>query len=101
MMESDFLASDGIVRKFDLDSVHEIVRGTSGLYPKWNSIIVFDPSSKAFIEVRSSPPDIRGNRDDEAVEVGASYLRAHYGLSEEQLVNAMTNPTDWRLINLR
>lgn len=100
-MPSDFVAVDGTTKSFDLDNVYEIVRGFSGMRRGWTSLVVYEPTHGAFIELRSSPPDIRGNSKDEAEEVLPTYIEKSYGLSKAEINLARAKPNEWRLVNLR
>jgi hypothetical protein len=82
---SDFVDLAGHRREFDLDSVYEVVRGYSKVRAGWTSIVVYEPTQKNFIEVRSSPQDFRGNSADEAEEVTVNYISDAYGMSEQDL----------------
>jgi hypothetical protein len=101
MMPSDYVARDGTKRDFDLDSLLEIVGGYSNRRKGWTAILVYVPESGAFVEVRSSPPDVRGESDDEAEEVDASYILEAFSLSKAQLQDAISKPAAWRFIDHR
>lgn len=101
MMPSDFIAADGTIKTFDLDNVYEIIRGFSEMRKGWTSLVIYEPTHRAFIELRSSPPDIRGTSQDEAEEVSATYITKGYGLSQGEVNTARLKPTEWRLIDLR
>jgi hypothetical protein len=101
MMRSDFVALDGTKKTFDLDEVVEVVRAFSGTHEGWTSLVVYEPTHDAFIELRSSPPDIRGISKDEAEEVLPKYLAAYYGLDENKVANVRDNPKEWKLVDLR
>ena len=53
-----------------------------------------------FIELRSSPPDIRGNSQDEAEEMSPADIAAAYGVSETTCMQMRKNPRGWSLIDL-
>ncbi len=101
MMPSDFVDRDGTTKSFDLDNVYEIVRGFSGKCKGWTSLVVYEPTHDVFIELRSSPPDIRGNSKDEAEEVLSAYIAKSYGLGDGEIAVARLKPTEWRLVDLR
>src|SRR3954453_17771929 len=101
MMPSDFVDLTGRRRKFDLDSVYEVVRGDSKARPGWTSNVVYEPKLKKFIEVRSSPQDVRGSSADEAEEVTVEYISDAYGLSEQELGRLSQGPHLWKLIDRR
>jgi len=98
-MPSDYLARDGSKRDFDLDTVFEIVGGYSNRRKGWTAILVYVPETRAFVEVRSSPPDVRGECNDEAEEVDASYILEAFSLSKSQLQAATSKPRAWRFID--
>lgn len=100
-MPSNFVAVDGTTKAFDLDNVYEIVRGFSEKRKGWTSLVVYEPRHDAFVELRSSLPDIRGNSEDEAEEVVPGYILKSYGLSDGQVAAARLKPTEWRLVDLR
>jgi hypothetical protein len=97
-MISTFDRRDGSIAEFDLDAVFDIIRTCSVEKPGWMCLVVFDPISKEFIELRDSPPDYRGNSKDEAVEATKKMLHS-YGLSEDQLSLIQKNPTNWKIID--
>ncbi len=101
MMPSDFVATNGTTKSFDLDNVYEIVRGYSGKCKGWTSLVVYEPMHDVFIELRSSPPDIRGNSKDEAEEVLRAYIVKSYGLGEGEIAMIRSKPSRWRLVDLR
>lgn len=101
MMPSDYVSLSGEVRTFDLDAVHEIVRGFSRQRPGWTSIVVFDPADACFIEVRTSPEDVRGNCLDEAQEVDSAYLFDAYCIDASDQAEIRKRPSTWRLIDRR
>lgn len=101
MIPSDYQTADGATRYFDLDAVKEVVRGYSAKQPGWTSIVVYYPKDDVFIELRSSPPDIRGNSKDEAEEITYEYIMEAYGLDEDKVEMVRSHPDSWRLIDLR
>lgn len=101
MMPSDFIRLDGTKEEFDLDAVHELVRGYSGQREGWTSLVVYEPRLKVFIELRSSPQDFRGNSADEAQEVPIEYLKSAYSIEEISLARFLRDPESWKLIDLR
>ena len=101
MMPGDFIAIDGTTKSFDLDNVYRIVRGFSGKCKGWTSSVVYEPTHDVFIELRSSPPDIRGNSKDEAEEVLPAYIVKLYGLGDSEIALARSKPTEWKMVDLR
>ena len=100
-MRSDFISLNGTVKLFDLDNVCEVVRGHSEKHNGWTSLVIYEPTHDAFIELRSSPPDIRGNSKDEAEEIKTTDITNFYGLSESEIVSVRSASTEWRLIDRR
>ena len=100
-MPSDFVDLAGRRCAFDLDNVYEIIRGYSNVRPGWTSIVVYEPTQKNFIEVRSSPQDVRGNSADEAEEVTVAYISHAYNISEKDLARVPHAPHLWKLVDLR
>jgi len=88
-------------RTTDLDLVVDIVRGYSAKRPQWAATLIFDPESRAFIELRDSPPDVRGNSEDEAEEVDAEYMVSAFGLEFTQISSIVSNPYEWKWIDQR
>ncbi len=101
MMPCKFTAIDGSVRELDLDAVFDVVLGYSGRRAKWTATIVYDQNRKAFIELRSAPPDYRGNSAEEAEEISDQYLLEVFQLNKEQLQSLRNAPGKWRLIDKR
>ena len=100
MLPCDYVATDGTIVRFDLKSATGVVRGSSGIKRSWTATVVFVPATAAFVELRSSPQDIRGNSEGEAQEVSPTYLQSTFGLNELQLASIKQRPTDWRIIDL-
>lgn len=98
-MPCPYTALDGSRESLDLDSVVDVVRGKSLYRPDWQALVVYLPSSSRFIELRDSPPDVRGNSRDEAVEVSAEYLTQAFALTESQLNMLRTSPRTWKMID--
>lgn len=101
MMPSDYISLKGEIRSFDLDSIYEIVRGFSKQRLGWTSTVVFDPVDTRFIEIRTSPEDVRGSFQDEAEEVDDSYLFDAYGIDSSELMKIRRKPDAWQLVNRR
>ena len=100
-MPCDYVTLEGRSDVLDLDAVHDVVGGRSGKRAEWSALIVFDPKSSSFVELRSSPPDIRGGSADEAEAVTESYISTQFGLSASQLAALRSRPTDWTFIDRR
>jgi len=101
MMPCDFLTLDGGSSVLDLDSVYDIVNGPSGKRAGWSALIIFDPQSDGFIELRSSPPDVRGASADEAEAVTDGYLADQFNLTVDQLIAVRTRPANWIFLDRR
>ena len=100
-MPCDYDSLAGVRRTIDLDVVVDVVRGYSARRPGWAATLVFDPASRAFVELRDAPPDVRGNSADEADEVDAEYMAEAFGLSSAQLSSIVASPEKWRWIDQR
>lgn len=101
MMPCNFTALDGSIKEFDLDTVFDVVLGYSAHRPKWTATVVFDPSRGSFVELRSAPPDYRGNSAEEAEEVSDQYMDDAFQLSATQLDAVRRAPAKWILVNRR
>lgn len=101
MMPCSYVSLSKAQRTLDLDSVTDVVLGYSGRRSGWTATLVFDPESGVFVELRSAPPDIRGNSADEAEEVDAEYMANAFGLQPTQLHAVTERPESWKLLNLR
>lgn len=100
-MPCGYVSLTGVERTVDLESVIDVVLGYSTKRSEWTATLVFDPESKAFVELRSSPQDVRGNSSEEGEEVAAEYITDTFGLTPEQISSVMKRPSEWRLIDLR
>jgi hypothetical protein len=101
MMHCNYVAIDGSKKDFDLDAVVDVVRGFSGIRSKWESILVFDPDSKVFIELRDSPPNVHGDSQGECEQVTDEYLISHCQLTIEDIAFIRENPEKWKLVDKR
>jgi hypothetical protein len=101
MMPADYIARDGSRKSFDLDAVFDVIGGYSKRRDGWTALLIFVPQNSAFVELRDSPQDVRGNSADEAEEVDANYILQAFGLSEAQLASIRANPRAWRFIERR
>lgn len=101
MMPCKFMTIDGSVKELDLDAVFDVVLGYSGRRIEWTATIVYDPHSRSFVELRSAPPDYRGNSAEEAEEVSEQYLLEVFQLNKDQLQSVRRAPREWSLIDKR
>jgi hypothetical protein len=101
MMPCSYISLTKVQRTLDLDSVIDVALGYSSRRPRWTATLVFDPESEAFVELRSAPPDVRGNSADEAEEVDAAYMTSTLGLQPNQLAAVVERPESWKLLSLR
>ena len=101
MMPYSYISLAGVERTVDLDSVIDVALGYSARRAEWTATLVFDPKSEVFVELRSSPQDVRGNSAEEAEEVDPGYMASTFGLQSDQLSSVAKQPNEWRLINLR
>ncbi|TBW44761.1 hypothetical protein EZI54_23715 [Marinobacter halodurans] len=100
MITCDYFDLAGNRQSYDLDAVVDIVRGESSKKAGWVALIVFEPASKKFIELRDSPPDPRGNSKDEAEEVDENYVVSNFQLSESDIDAIKNDSSDWTFIDL-
>lgn len=100
-MPSDYIAADGSKKNFDLDAVYDVVRAYSSKRAGWTSLVVYEPKNGAFIELRSSPPNVHGDSADEAEEISPAEIAAHYGIPETTCMQIRKYPRAWRLIDQR
>jgi len=100
VMPCGYVSLTGVERTVDLESVTDVVLGYSTKRSEWTATLVFDPESKAFVELRSSPQDVRGNSSEEGGGA-AEYITDTFGLTPEQISSVMKRPSEWRLIDLR
>ena len=99
-MPCKYIGVDGTEKSLDLDNVIDIARGPSKRKPGWIALIVFEPDSRDFVELRDSPPDVKGNSKDEAEEVTAAYIATAFKIDEKLISRIEKNPHDWRFIDL-
>jgi hypothetical protein len=101
-MHGTYKNRSGVSTDFDLDAVTLVVAGrSSGCRPAWSAMLVYVPATQAFVELRSSPPDICGYSLDEAEEVDATYVQSTFQVSREDMAHISTNPYAWRPIDRR
>jgi hypothetical protein len=101
MMPSTYISLDRREVGMDLDNVFEVVRGYSKKRPGWLCLIVYVPETRAFVELRDAPADVRGNSRDEAEEVTDGYLASGYGLTTKAIESIRLSPAEWNLMDLR
>jgi len=101
MMPSSYEALNGQTSEFDLDAVVDVVNGWSAIKQGWQGFIVYLPTKDQFIELLSTVPDVRGNSQDEAIEVEASYVESTYDVSPEEMMQLRNAPTQWSFIKKR
>lgn len=101
MMPCDYKALNGTTMKLDLDAVYDVALGYSARQKGWTATLVFDPATSSFVELRSSPPDYRGNSVEEAEEVTDQYVCEHFSLEAGQLISIRNNPSAWKLVSRR
>lgn len=83
----------GVTRIFDLRTAVRIAKGTSVTHLGWSASIVYDPASKALIELSSGPQDVRGNGPDAADRVDVEYVLGNFGVSERDLLRLTSQRT--------
>ena len=101
MMCCPYNALDGSMKRLNLDAVFDVALGYSDRRPGWTATLVYDPGSEAFVELRSSPPDLRGSSADEAEEVTRQYVFNAFQLTEEDIDAVRQSPASWLLVNRR
>ncbi|WP_353227580.1 hypothetical protein [Novosphingobium sp.] len=87
--------------EFDLDAVVDVINGWSAIKSGWQGFIVYLPAKDQFIELLSTVPDVRGNSQDEAIEVDARYVESTYGVSSEEIMKLRSAPAEWSFIKKR
>lgn len=85
MMHGTYIDLNGVQRDCDLDALKVIARGDSNIRHGWSGLLAFNPSNGALIELRSSPPNIRGDSQDEASQVDAEYATSTYGVAKDAI----------------
>lgn len=99
MMPCTYISLSGASLQMDLDAVTDIVSGPSARRAGWSALIVYEPKKRAFVELRDSPQDARGNSASEAEEVEPSYVQQNFGLSSEEITQISRAPGQWRHVN--
>lgn len=100
-MPCDYISISGKRVQFDLDAVFEICAGYSGTREDWTATLIYVPVTKAFVELRSSPQDYRGNSEEESVEVNSEYVEKTFSVTADQQRAIRYRPNDWSFINRR
>lgn len=97
MMHSQYNNMRGDEIEFDLDAAVGVAVGTSKARKGWSATLVYVPATMAFVELRSSPQNWRGDSKDEAEEVDESYIYSTFGMIEEDLRKIRSSPKKWKL----
>ena len=98
MMLTKYTTANNHQKFIDLDSVIDVVKGESGIKTGWTALIIYDPTSKKFVELRDSPQDYQGNAMDEAEEVDEAYLINTFKIPRSALADLYSAPTEWKTI---
>ena len=85
----------------DLQAVIDFVAGSSGKRPSWKALVVYVPNERCFVELRDSPPDLRGNSQSEAEEVTENYIIESFPVTAEQISSFKSDPGHWIFIDNR
>jgi hypothetical protein len=101
MMPGQYTSRDGSLVEFDLDEVIDVASSTSHQRPTWSATLIYVLSTKAFVELRCSPQDFRGNSEGESVEVDSKYISETFQISSTELSNIQTAPFQWKFIDRR
>lgn len=101
MIRCDYTTENGRKVVFDLDSVIDVAIGFSKKRQGWTATLIYVPETRAFVELRSSPQDIRGNSKEEAEEVSSAYISEAFAIDSEGLTRVKSNPSSWQLIDRR
>lgn len=100
-MLDEYWGFNGVTVAYDLNDVVEVVKGFSQIKRGWQSFIVYNVPTRSFIELRSAPPDHKGNSADEAEEVTDQYVCDTFQLAQAQLSALRASPRTWQLVNRR
>jgi len=100
-MPCKFMSLNGKELVTDLDRVIGLLEGYLSHKQGWIALIVYDPIMKKFIELRDSPPDIKGNSKSECVEVTLDYIENEFSISRESLNQFFANPYKWTFLDLK
>lgn len=101
MTPDKYTALNGQEVAYDLDDVVRVVKGYSRIRQGWPSLIVYDGAARSLVELRSSPPDYKGNSAEEAEEVTEQYVRDSFQIEPDQLRQLRAAPRDWQMLNRR
>ena len=100
-MPCDYISLSGARIQFDLDAVFDVCSGYSGTQKDWTATLIYVPAQKAFVELRSSPQDFRGNSQEESAEVDAQYIERTFSITVDQQLTIQKHPNDWLFIDGR
>ena len=101
MIPCKFISLDGNELVTDLDRVVDVLEGEISHKKGWIALIVFDPITLKFIELRDSLQDLRGNSKSESVEVTLEYIQEEFSISKDKLLQFMNNPFEWEFLDLK
>lgn len=85
MMHGTYVDLDGVERDCDLDALKVLARGGSQIRHGWSGLLACNPVTGALIELRSSPPNIRGDSQGEASQVDVEYAISTYGVTRDAI----------------
>lgn len=100
-MLDEYKALNDSTVTFDLDEAVRVVKGYSSIRQGWQSLIIYNVPTRSFVELRSSPPDYKGNSADEAEEVTDKYVSSNFQLQPAQLEEVRSAPNKWQMLNRR
>jgi hypothetical protein len=102
MVSAIYISIDGRPVSYDLDRVSDIAQSYSGKRAGWTCTLIHIRDTDAFVELRSSPQDIRGNSaQEEQEEVDAEYIGKTYGLGPDDLASVRSAPSVWTFVDRR
>jgi hypothetical protein len=102
MAPAIYISIDGRPVSYDLDCVSDVAQSYSGKRSGWTCTLIHVPDTDAFVELRSSPQDIRGNSvQEEQEEVDAEYIGQTYGLGLDDLASIRSAPSAWTFVDRR
>lgn len=85
MMHGTYVDTNGVVCDYDLDALKVVAQGSSLINRGWSGLLAFYPQGNVLIELRSSPPNPRGDSKGEASEVDDQYAMDAYHVTAEML----------------
>ena len=87
---------------YDLDRVTDIAQSFSSKRAGWTSTLIYVTATDSFVELRSSPQDVRGNSlEEEQEEVDATYIALAYALDLDDLRTIRAAPSMWAFVDRR